>query len=147
MLRSLTNDAAAETEAVRASSEPWQLGGLGSRGSGPGLLPEEDGTSMGWQAAEGGGKAPLRTGADAGLVRLQWTGTGGGELPADGADTVLRSNRSATDMDSSPGLRRQATGRGMQAVNVKQSDNRNIAMQTKPQGKHLHAHAKNWLCF
>lgn len=120
MLRILTKDAAAETEALTeglmVGSEPWELGGLGSSGSEPSLLPEEEGTSMGRQEAEEGRKVPLRTGADAGLVSPQWTEAEGGELPADGADTVLRSNRSVTDTDSSPGLQqeeKQSDGRTM----------------------------------
>lgn len=55
MLRTLTNDAAAETEevmvGVMTATELWELGGLGSPGSEQSLLPKDEGTSMGGQEA------------------------------------------------------------------------------------------------
>lgn len=85
-------------------SELRVLGGLGSRGSELSLCPDEEGTSMGRQEAEEGGEEPPRLLDEGGLARLQGT-RGGGELPVEGTDTELRSSRSVTDTDSSPGLR------------------------------------------
>ncbi len=106
----LTKEAAAEAGAeaealvgVVDGSEPWELGGLGSRGSELSLRPDEEGTSMGRQEAEEGGEEPMRLVAEGGLAGLQGT-RGGGELPVEGTDTELRSSRSVTDTDSSPGL-------------------------------------------
>lgn len=90
-------------------SELCELGGLGSRGSEPSLLPDKEGTSTGRQEAEEGGEDPPRLAAEGGLLKLHGT-SGGGELPAEGTDTELRSNRSVTDPDSSPGLENRATG-------------------------------------
>ncbi len=108
----LTKEAAAEAGAeaeaealvgVVDGSEPWELGGLGSRGSELSLRPDEEGTSMGRQEAEEGGEEPMRLVAEGGLAGPQGT-RGGGELPVEGTDTELRSSRSVTDTDSSPGL-------------------------------------------
>lgn len=109
---SLTKEAAAEAGAeaeadalvgVVDGSELWVLGGLGSRGSELSLRPDEEGTSMGRQEAEEGGEEPPRLVAEGELAGPQGT-RGGGELPVDGTDTELRSSRSVTDTDSSPGL-------------------------------------------
>lgn len=106
----LTKEAAAEAGAeaealvgVVDGSEPWELGGLGSKGSALSLRPDEEGTSMGRQEAEEGGDEPARLVAEGELAWLQGT-RGGGELPVEGTDTELRSSRSVTDTDSSPGL-------------------------------------------
>lgn len=106
----LTKEAAAEAGAeaealvgVVDGSEPWELGGLGSKGSALSLRPDEEGTSMGRQVAEEGGDEPARLVAEGELAWLQGT-RGGGELPVEGTDTELRSSRSVTDTDSSPGL-------------------------------------------
>lgn len=63
----LTKEAAAEAGAeaealvgVVDGSEPWELGGLGSKGSALSLRPDEEGTSMGRQEAEEGGDEPAR---------------------------------------------------------------------------------------
>lgn len=99
-------DAGAEAEAlvgVVDGSEPWELGGLGSRGSELSLRPDEEGISMGKQEAEEGGEEPPRLVAEGGLDGPQGT-RGGGELPVEGTDTELRSRRSVTDTESSPGL-------------------------------------------
>lgn len=114
---SLTKEAAAETGAeaeaeaeadalvgVVGSIELWALGGLGSRGSELSRRPDEEGTSMGRQGAEEGGEEPPRLAAEGELAGPQGTREGG-ELPVEGADTELRSSRSVTDTDSSPGLR------------------------------------------
>lgn len=83
------------------------LGGLGSGGSEVSLCPDEEDTSTGWLEAEvGGGEEPLRLADEGGLARPQGT-KGGGELPVEGSDTELRSSRSVTDTDSSPGLQGQ----------------------------------------
>lgn len=81
------------------------LGGLGSEGSELCLCPDKEDTSTGWlEAEEGGGEEPLRLADEGGLARPQGT-KGGGELPVEGSnDTELRSSRSVTDTDSSPGL-------------------------------------------
>lgn len=108
--RTLTKEAAAEAReeaealaGVINGSELWELGGLGSRGSELSLRPDEEGTSMGRQEAEDGGEEPPRLVAKGGLAGPQGT-NGGGELPVEGTDTELRSSRSVTDTDSSPGL-------------------------------------------
>lgn len=85
-------------------SELWVLGGLGSGGSELSLRPDEEGTSMGRQEAEEGGEEPPMLVAEGGLAGPQGT-RGGGELPVEGTDTELRSSRSVTDTDSSPGLK------------------------------------------
>ena len=110
MLRRKLTNAEAEAEAeievlvgVVDGSELWELGGLGSRGSELSLRPDEEGTSMGRQDAEDEGDGPPRLVAEERLVGLQGT-RGGGELPIEGTDTELRSSRSVTDTDSSPGL-------------------------------------------
>lgn len=106
----------AEKEAlvvVVDGSELCELGGLGSRGSEQSLLPDKEGTSTGRQEAEEGGEDPPRLAAEGGLLKLHGT-SGGGELPAEGTDTELRSNRSVTDPDSSPGLENRATGTSQQ---------------------------------
>lgn len=84
--------------------ELWDVGGLGSRGSELSLRPDDEGTSMGRQEAEKGGEEPPRLVAEGGLAEPQGT-RGGGELPVEGTDTELRSSRSVTDTDSSPGSR------------------------------------------
>lgn len=118
--RTLTKEAAveagAEAEAlvgVVDGSEPWELGGLGSRGSELSLRPDDEGTSMGRQEAEEGREEPTRLVAEGALARPQGT-RGGGELPVEGTDTELRSSRSVTDTDSSPGL--GYTGRGSESA-------------------------------
>lgn len=73
------------------------LSGLGSRGSELSLRPEEEGTSMGRQEAKEGGEEPPRVAGPQGT----W---GGGEVPVEDTETELRSSRSVTDIDSSPGL-------------------------------------------
>lgn len=99
-------EAAAEVgaEALVGVVDGREPEGLGSRGSELSLRPDDDDSSVGRQEAEAGGDDPLRLEADGGLARLQGT-DGGGELPVDGADTELRSSRSVTDTDSSPGSR------------------------------------------
>lgn len=84
-------------------SELWELGGLGSRPSELSLWLDDEGTSMGVQEEEEGGEEPTRLVAEAELARPQGT-RDGGELHAEGTDTELRSSRSVTDTDSSPGL-------------------------------------------
>lgn len=110
--RKLTKDAAAEAGAeaeaemfvgVVDGRELWELGGLGSRGSELSLRPDDEGTSMGRQEVEEGGEEPPRLVAEGELAGAQGT-KGGGELPVEGTDTELRSSRSVTDTDSSPGL-------------------------------------------
>lgn len=112
MQNPLTKEAAADGGAevdalvgvVDSSELRVLLGGLGSEGSELSLCPDEPDTSTGWlEAEEGGGEEPLRFADEGGLARLQGT-KGGGELPVEGSDTELRSNRSVTDTDSSPGL-------------------------------------------
>lgn len=112
----LTKEAAAEPGAeaealvgVVDGNELWELGGLGSRGSELSLRPDEAGTSIGRQEAEEGGEEPPRLVAEDGLAGPQGT-SGGGELPVEGTDTELRSSRSVTDTDSSPGLGREGRG-------------------------------------
>lgn len=90
-------------------NELWELGGLGSRGSELSLRPDEAGTSIGRQEAEDGGEEPPRVVAEDGLAGPQGT-SGGGELPVEGTDAELRSSRSVTDTDSSPGLGREGRG-------------------------------------
>lgn len=108
----LTKEAAAEAGAeaeaealvgVVDGNRLCELGGLGSRGSELSLHPDEEGTSMGRQDVNEGGDEPPRFVEEEGLVRPQGT-RGGGELPMDGTDTELRSSRSVTDTESSPGL-------------------------------------------
>lgn len=91
-------------------SELCELGGLGSRGSELSLLPDEEDTSTGRQEADEGGEDPLRLVAEGELAGAQGT-KGGGELPVEGTDTELRSNRSVTDPDSSPGLENRVRGK------------------------------------
>lgn len=96
----------AEAEALVGAvdgNELWELGGLGSRGSLLSLHPDEDGTSMGRQDVDEGGEMHPRFVAEEGLTGLQGT-RGGRELPTEGTDTELRSSRSVTDTESSPGL-------------------------------------------
>lgn len=109
---SLTKEAAADGGAVadtlvgvvEGSELRVLLGGLGSGGSELSLCPDKEDTSTGWlEAEEGGGEEPLRLADEGGLARLQGT-KGGGELPVEGNDPELRSSRSVTDTDSSPGL-------------------------------------------
>ncbi len=103
-------------------SELWEVGGLGSRGSELSLRPDEEGTSIGRQEVEDGGEEPPRLVAKGGLAGLQGT-KGGGELPVEGSDTELRSSRSVTDTDSSPGLknerRENESERGMRHIQGK----------------------------
>lgn len=117
--RRLTKEAVAEAEAeaealvgVEDGSELWGLGGLGSRWSELSLRPDEEGTSMGRQeeAEEDGGEEPTRLEEEGELAGPQGT-RAGGELPVEGTDTELRSSRSVTDTDSSPGLRSQGRER------------------------------------
>jgi len=84
-------------------SELGGLGGLGSRGSELSLRPDEEGTSMGKQEVEEGGGVPPRLVVEEGLTKPQGTRRGR-ELPVEGTETELRSSRSVTDTDSSPGL-------------------------------------------
>lgn len=58
---------------------------------------------------EGGDEPPRRFVEEEGLAGPQGT-RGGGELPMDGTDTELRSSRSVTDTESSPGLGNQERG-------------------------------------
>lgn len=116
MLRTRLTNAEAEAEAEREAlvgvvdgNELWELGGLGSRGSELSLRPDEEGTSIGRQDAEEGGEEAPRLVAEDGLDWLQGT-RGGGELPVEGTDTELRSSRSVTDTDSSPGLENRGRG-------------------------------------
>lgn len=57
---------------------------------------------------------PLRLAVDGGLTKVQGT-RGGGEMPVEGTDKELRSSRSVTDTDSSPGLKDQ-TQPGVKSV-------------------------------
>lgn len=59
---------------------------------------------MGRQEAEGEGDKPPRFVAARGLAGPQGRGRGRGELTVEVSDTELRSSRSVTDTDSSPGL-------------------------------------------
>lgn len=116
----LTKDAAAEAGAeaeaeaealvgVVDGNELCELGGLASRGSEPSLHPDEEGTSMGRQEVDEGGDEPPKFVEEEGLVGPQGT-RGGGELPTEGTDTELRSSRSVTDTESSPGLGNEGRG-------------------------------------
>lgn len=87
---------------------------------------------MGKQEMEEGGEEPPRLVAEGGLAGLQDTIDGGGEVPVEGTDTELRSSRSVTETDSSPGL----VNRGeeekqevrMQEKDKEQPTNRNILL-------------------
>lgn len=116
-------------ERVVDGSEPWELGGLGSTGSELSLRPDEEGTSMGRQEEEEGGEEPPMLVAEGGLARLQGT-KGGGELPVDGTDTELRSSRSVTDTDSSPGLRSVGRGRNKDVIGVQKNDEHSTVRET-----------------
>lgn len=59
---------------------------------------------------------PPRLAVDGGLTKVQGS-RGGGELPVEGTDTELRSSRSVTDTDSSPGLKEQ-TQPGVKSLNA-----------------------------
>lgn len=103
--RTLTKEAVAEpgAEALVEMEDNSKLGETSSMGSVVNLCPDEEGTSMGRQEAEEGGEEPTRLVDEGELVGPQGT-SGGGELPVEGTDTELRSSRSVTDTESSPGL-------------------------------------------
>lgn len=128
---SLTKEAAADARpgadadallGVVEGSEPCVPERLGSMGSE--LHPDEDGTSMGKQEMEEGGEEPPRLVAEGGLAWLQDTMGGGGEVPVEGTDTELRSSRSVTETDSSPGL-----------VNRGEEEKQEVRMQEKDKDK------------
>lgn len=106
----LTEEAAAaaeeEAEALAGAAEGsghCEPGGLGSTSSELSFRTDEGGTSMGRQEVDEDGDVPLRLLAEGGLARLHGA-EGGGELPVEGTDAELKSSRSVTDTDSSPGL-------------------------------------------
>lgn len=108
-LELLTKEAVAEAgaeEEARAlveDSELWVLVRLGSMGSETSPQLEEEGTSKDKQEVEAGGVEPPRLAVKGRLGGLQGT-RGGRELPVEDTDTALKSKRSVTDNDSSPGL-------------------------------------------
>lgn len=108
-LELLTKEAVAEAgaeEEARAlveDSELWVLVKLGSMGSETSPQLDEEGTSMGKQEVEARRVEPPRLAVKGRLGGLQGT-RGGRELPVEDTDTVLKSKRSVTDNDSSPGL-------------------------------------------
>lgn len=88
-------------------SELWVLVKLGSMGSEMSPQLVEEGTSKGKQEVEAGGVEPPRLAVKERLGGLQGTG---GELPVEDTDTALKSKRSVTDTDSSPGLQKKIGG-------------------------------------
>lgn len=79
---------------------------LGSTGSEISLQPDEEGTSNGKEEVEGGGEGPLRSTVKGSVGGLQGT-RAGRELPVEDTETALKSKRSVTDTDSSPGLQKK----------------------------------------
>lgn len=82
-------------------SELWVLVKLGSMGSEMNPQLDEEGISKGKQEEEAGGVEPPRLAVKGRLGGLQGI-RGGRELPVE--DTALKSKKSVTDTDSSPGL-------------------------------------------
>lgn len=70
------------------------------------LQPDEEGTSKGKEEVEGGGEEPPRLAVKGRVGGLQGT-RAGRELPVEDTETALKSKRSVTDTDSSPGLQKK----------------------------------------
>lgn len=79
---------------------------LGSMGSEMSLQPDEEGTSKGKEEVKGGGEEPPRWAVKGRVGGLQGTRVGR-ELPVEDTETALKSKRSVTDTDSSPGLQKK----------------------------------------
>lgn len=83
--------------------EDSELVKLGSTGSEMSPQLDEEGTSKGKEEVEARAGEPPRLAVKGRLGGLQGT-RGGRELPVEDTDTALKSKRSVTDTDSSPGL-------------------------------------------